>query len=64
MKLVRVSRGWFETQDGRYAVLKSHDVWRVATLVDRGTWTSEVYRTKRDAVASVARRLTQERTDS
>ncbi len=61
MRLVKVSKGWYETRCGRYAVLFSASAWRV---VENGTLASEVFRTKREAVASLARRLTHECTNA
>lgn len=64
MRLVKVSSGWYETHDGRFAVLRSASGWSVATVPRSGVWISQRYRTKREAAAAVAERITEERTSS
>lgn len=59
LKLVRVASGWYETRCGRYSVLVANGAWKA---VENGTLASEAFRTKREAVESIARRLTEERT--
>ena len=61
LKLVRVASGWYETRCGRYSVLGADSTWRV---VENGTLASKAFRTKREAVASLARRLTHECTNA
>jgi hypothetical protein len=64
LKLVRVSPGWYETADGRYAVIRNAAGWKAATVTQDGVWWSEAFRTKREAVSTVARRLTHDRTNA
>jgi len=63
LKLTRVTPGWYESHDGRFSVLRRGLRWVVARF-DGTQWVSESFRTKRDAVTEVARRLTHESTNA
>ena len=64
MKLTRVVRGWYETTDGRHAILRCEisGRWRVATVDESGDWLSQEFKTRREAARALASREIEERT--
>lgn len=58
MKLVRVTNGHFETDDGRWAVCRGTSGWYVGTVQSRGERPTEQavqVASKREAVSRLAR---------
>ena len=62
--LVRVATGWYESRDGRYAIVRSaRGDWHLASHGGEG-WFAERFRSKQDAAVELARRLELEVTES